>query len=155
MRRFNVFTPDFTYAEGRPDGYRAGSARIGPAIGAARMASTVYELPAGESTWPYHYEYGAEEWVIVLAGRPTLRHPDGEDELEPGDVVCCPEGPDGAHKMTNRGEETARLMIISTFDRPAVAVFPDSDKLGVWPDGERDIHMSPRASNVDYWTGEA
>jgi hypothetical protein len=26
----------------------------------------------------------------VLAGRPTLRHPDGEDELEPGDVVCFP-----------------------------------------------------------------
>ncbi len=54
MRRFNVFTPEFTYAKGRPDGYRAGSARIGPAIGASRMASTVYELPPGESTWPYH-----------------------------------------------------------------------------------------------------
>ena len=83
----------------------------------------------------WHYEYGAEEWALVLAGRPTLRHPRGEDELEPGDVVCFPDGPDGAHKLTNRAEETARVMILSTFSRPAVAIYPDSDKLGVWPDG--------------------
>jgi uncharacterized cupin superfamily protein len=155
MRRFNIFAPDFKYAEGRPAGYRAGSARIGPAIGAARMASTVYELPPGESTWPYHYEYGAEEWLIVLAGRPTLRHPGGEDELEPGDLVCCPEGPAGAHKFTNHGDETAHVMIVSTFDRPAVAVFPDSDKLGVWPDGEEDILIVRRESGVDYWDRES
>ena len=154
MRRFNVFTPEFTYAKGRPDGYRAGSARIGPAIGSSRMASTVYELPPGESTWPYHYEYGAEEWIIVLDGRPTLRHPGGDDILEPGDVVCCPDGPEGAHKLTNRSDAVARLMIISSFDRPAVAVFPDSDKLGVWPDGEEEILIVGRDSAVDYWEGE-
>jgi uncharacterized cupin superfamily protein len=154
MRHFNVFTPEFTYAKGRPDGYRAGSARIGPAIGASRMASTVYELPPGESTWPYHYEYGAEEWILVLDGRPTLRHAGGEDTLEPGDVVCCPDGPDGAHRLTNRSDAVARLMIISSYDRPAVAVYPDSNKLGVWPDGEDDILIVRRDSGVDYWDGE-
>jgi uncharacterized cupin superfamily protein len=155
MRRFNVFTPEFTYADTRPPGYRAGSVRFGPLIGAARMAGTVYELPPGESTWPYHYEYGSEEWLLVLDGTPTLRHADGEDALEPGDLVCFPNGPEGAHKVTNKSDVVARLMIVSTYERPAVAVFPDSDKLGVWPDGERDMHMSPRDSNVDYWTGEA
>jgi uncharacterized cupin superfamily protein len=154
MRRFNVFAPAFEYDDGRPAGYRAGTARIGPSIGSRRMSSTVYELPEGESTWPYHYEYGAEEWLIVLDGRPTLRHPGGEDELEPGDVVCFPEGPEGAHKLTNRGSRTARLMIVSTYDRPAVAVFPDSDKLGVWPDGEDDILIVRRESAVDYWDRE-
>jgi uncharacterized cupin superfamily protein len=154
MRHFNVFTPEFTYAKGRPDGYRAGSARIGPAIGASRMASTVYELPPGESTWPYHYEYGAEEWILVLDGRPTLRHASGEDTLEPGDVVCCPDGPEGAHRLTNRSDAVARLMIISSYDRPAVAVYPDSNKLGVWPDGEDDILIVRRDSGVDYWDGE-
>ena len=29
----------------------------------------------------------------MLAGRPTLRDPDGEHELAPGDLVCFPEGP--------------------------------------------------------------
>ena len=152
MRRFNVFAPEFAYAGDRPAGYRAGSARLGPAIGAARMASTVYELPPGESTWPYHYEYGAEEWALVLAGRPTLRHPDGADELAPGDVVCFPEGPDGAHKLTNRGSETARVMILSTFARPAVAVYPDSDKVGIWPNGDEPAIL--RREPVDYWEGE-
>jgi hypothetical protein len=52
MRRFNLFAPDFTYAEGRPAGYRAGTVRFGPLIGAARIADTIYELAAGESTWP-------------------------------------------------------------------------------------------------------
>ena len=56
------------------------------------MGATVYELQEGQSVCPYHYEYGCEEWAIVLRGRPTLRHPDGEDVLEPGDVVCFPEG---------------------------------------------------------------
>jgi uncharacterized cupin superfamily protein len=153
MRRFNVFAPEFTYDDSRPDGYKAGSARLSPVIGSSRMVATVYELPAGESTWPYHYEYGAEEWAIVLAGRPTLRHPGGEDELEPGDVVCFPEGPDGAHKLTNRTGETARLMITSTFARPAVAVFPDSDKVGVWPDGDEATIV--QRDLVDYWQGEA
>ena len=153
MRRFNVFTPEFTYDDSRPEGYKAGSVRLSPEIGASRMVATAYELPAGESTWPYHYEYGAEEWALVLDGRPTLRHPGGEDELEPGDVVCFPEGPDGAHKFTNRSGETARLMIISTFSRPAVAVFPDSDKLGVWPNGDEPSIVEREL--VDYWHGEA
>ena len=155
MRRFNVFAPEFTYDDSRPEGYRVGSGRLGPVIGSRRVSATVYELPAGESSWPYHYEYGAEEWALVLAGRPTLRHPGGEDELEPGDVVCFPDGPEGAHKLTNRGEETARVMILSTYDRPAVAVYPDSDKLGVWPDGEGDALIVRRESAVDYWHGES
>jgi len=124
-------------------------------IGADRMGATVYELPAGQSTWPYHYEYGAEEWLLVLGGRPTLRHPGGEDELEPGDLVCCPNGPEGAHKLTNRADEAARVMIISTIERPAVAVYPDSDKLGVWPDGDADHLIVRRESGVDYWDRES
>ena len=85
-------------------------------------------------------------------GSTTLRHPGGEDELEPGDVVCFPDGPEGAHKLTNRADETARVMILSTFARPAVAIFPDSDKLGVWPDGDEATIV--RRELVDYWEGE-
>jgi uncharacterized cupin superfamily protein len=78
MDRFNVLNTDFTYDSDKPAGYRCGTARFGPVIGSQRISGTVYELPPGESTWPYHYEHGAEEWLIVLSGRPTLRHPDGE-----------------------------------------------------------------------------
>ena len=152
MRRFNVLAPELTYDEARPAGYKAGTARFGPIIGSERIAGTVYELPRGESTWPYHYEYGAEEWLLVLDGHPTLRHPGGEDELEPGDLVCFADGPEGAHKLTNHAEAPARLIILSTFARPAVAVFPDSDKLGVWPNGDEPTLV--RRELVDYWDGE-
>jgi uncharacterized cupin superfamily protein len=155
MRRINLHGAAFAYHDSRPAGYRVGHAQLGPEIGSRRMSATVYELPPGESTWPYHYEYGAEEWLIVLDGRPTLRHPEGEDELEPGDVVCFPEGPEGAHKVTNRADDTARVMILSTAGRPAVAVYPDSGKLGVWPNGEGESMIVRRESAVDYWDRES
>ena len=71
------------------------------------------------------------------AGGPAaLRIPEGEEELEPGDVVCFAEGPEGAHKAINRRAETARIVIFSTKNEPAVSVYPDSDKVGVWPPGK-------------------
>jgi uncharacterized cupin superfamily protein len=38
----------------------------------------LYELQPGERSFPYHYEYGCEEWLLVVSGRPTLRTPDGK-----------------------------------------------------------------------------
>jgi uncharacterized cupin superfamily protein len=153
MRRFNLHRADYTY-EDKPDGYRCGTQRFGPLVGASKISGTVYEVPAGESTVPYHYEYGAEEWLLVLDGTPTLRHPDGEDELEPGDLVCFREGPAGAHKVTNHTGETARVMIISTYSRPAIAIYPDSDKVGVWStEGPEGLYR--RETTVEYYDGEA
>jgi uncharacterized cupin superfamily protein len=154
VRRYNVNDAEFQYDEGDPEGYNAGYARIGPLINAAMLGATVYELRAGQSICPYHYEYGNEEWLFVLDGTPTLRHPEGEDALRSGDVVCFPVGPDGAHKLTNVGDGTAHLVIFSTKHDPSVAVYPDSDKLGVWTGDERDRLLARRESNVDYWDGE-
>jgi uncharacterized cupin superfamily protein len=90
----------------------------------------------------------------VLAGRPTLRHPVGGDVLEPGDTVCFPVGPTGAHKLTNDGEEAVRVLLLSTKHDPSVAVYPDSDKLGIFPGDERDDMLVRRESGVDYWDRE-
>ena len=56
---------------------------------------SLYELPPGEKSFPYHYEIGFEEWLLVLTGRPTLRTPDGERELRAWDVAFFPEAPTG------------------------------------------------------------
>ena len=153
MQRFNVFTADAEYADG-PDGYRVGTARLGHRIGATKLAGTVWELPPGQSNCPYHYEYSNEEWLVVLDGRPTVRRPEGEEELAPGDVVCFPAGPAGAHQVTNRSVARARVLIVSTVSDPLVVVFPDSDKIAVWAgDGEEDL-IARRRSSVDYWEGE-
>src|SRR4051794_41847011 len=111
MERFNVFGADYTYAGDRPAGYRCGSVRLGPLVGASRIAGTIYELPSGESTWPYHYEYGSGEGLLGLDGRPPLPHPQGGGELEPGGLLCFPGGPRGAPKPTNpRGPPPPRMI---------------------------------------------
>jgi uncharacterized cupin superfamily protein len=154
VRKVNLFTAAAEDVSERPDGYRLAMARLGPQIGATKVGATVYDLPPGQSTFPYHYEYGCEEWLLVVSGRPTLRHPGGEDELEPGDLVAFPEGPEGAHKVTNATDETARIMILSTKAWPALAVYPDSDKIGVFTEDGSDDVMVRRESDVDYWDRE-
>lgn len=154
MRRFNLFAGEPEYDDANPDGYTAGMARFGPQIGATKMGGSLYELPAGQSICPYHYEYGEEEWLIVLEGRPTVRHPGGEEELEPGDTVCFPEGPEGAHKVTNRTDARVRVLMFSTISRPAIAVYPDSDKFGVFTGNPEDSLLVRRESSVDYYDRE-
>jgi len=154
MQKINLDELEMAYGADDPDGYRVGYNRFGPQIGASTMGATVYELNEGQSICPYHYEYGCEEWAIVLRGRPTLRHSNGEDLLEPGDVVCFPEGPDGAHKLTNHAAETVRVMLLSDKPGLAAAVYPDSGKIGIFPPGEEDKIMVRRESAVDYFDGE-
>ena len=94
-----------------PDGYHTSYVRVGPLLGAEQLGLSVYELPPGQSICPYHYENAEEEWLIVLVGRPTLRSPDGEQELQPWDCAFFPTGEEGAHKVTNSTEETVRVCI--------------------------------------------
>jgi uncharacterized cupin superfamily protein len=133
-----------------PPGFRALANRFGPLIGAERLGATIYELPEGQSNCPYHYEYGREEWLFVLEGNPILRDPEGEHRLDPGDVVLFPEGPEGAHRLTNPDPETVRIMILSNTEDPSVGFYPDSGKIGIWPPGA----IFRLADEVDYWAAE-
>jgi uncharacterized cupin superfamily protein len=153
MKRLNLFATEFEHDDDDPEGYSSGYVKLGPAIGAKTMAGTIYDLPPGNSNCPFHYE-SDEEWLLVLEGTLTVRHADGEEELSRGDLVCFPAGPDGVHKLTNRGTENVRMLIVSTANVPAVAVYPDSDKIGIFTEGRRDNVMVRRSSDVDYWDGE-
>ncbi len=100
--------------------------RLGPLLGAYRLDATVVELSPGEGSEPYHYVYGREEWLLVMAGAPTLRHPQGEHRLEAGDLVCFPEGPAGAHRLLNRGESVVRALFLRTTGLPANVRYPET-----------------------------
>jgi uncharacterized cupin superfamily protein len=154
MRPANVLTDDFEYDETDPEGYRCGVAQVGKAAGGEDLAIKSFELPPGESVCPYHYEY-AEEWLLVLEGDIVVRTPEGEQERHRGDLVRFAPGPGGAHKATNGGQSTARIVMFSSAREPAVAVYPDSDKIGVWPGNDADRVMLRRADgSVDYYDGE-
>jgi uncharacterized cupin superfamily protein len=154
MTRANLHLADFEYDDEDPPGFKCGAAKLGQAAGGEALAVKLYEVPGGESICPYHYEY-EEEWLILLEGAATLRTPVGEEPLERGDVVRFAPGPEGAHKLTGRGGTPARVLMFSSAREPAVAVYPDSDKIGVWPGDPRDHVMLRRADGaVDYYAGE-
>jgi uncharacterized cupin superfamily protein len=137
-----------------PEGYGGGYRRISPLVGAHDVNLNIAVLEPGQAVCPYHYEY-EEEWLIVLEGEVVVRTPDGEETARRGDAVCFPAGPSGAHKVTNRGEEPARVVLFSNARRPAVAVYPDSDKIGVFPPDEHDRLMVRREDGGrGYWEGE-
>ena len=155
MKRVNIHQPEIGHDEGDPDGYQTGYDRLGSKIGATQLGATIYEMPPGQSICPYHYEYPEEEWLLVLEGTATVRHPGGEDELGPGDLVCFPTGPEGAHKVTNRTSEgNLRVMMFSTKAPTGIAVYPDSNKIGAFPPNSDDRIMVRRESGVDYFDGE-
>jgi uncharacterized cupin superfamily protein len=155
MRRLNIAAPEFRYDDEDPDGFRAGLSRLGKAFGAKRTGMSVYDLPPGQAICPYHYEYGEEEWLLVLEGRPTLRHPGGDDELAPWDVAFFPCGPEGAHAVRNETEDTVRVLMFSNVVHPGATVYPDSDKIGVWTGNRDDDVIVRRSSGVAYYDGEA
>ncbi len=154
MRAITIAGVDFEYDPSDPPGFRSGRSRLGPLLDATRLGASVYELPPGQAVCPYHYEYGEEEWLVVLEGHPTVRHPGGSDRLAPLDTTCFPVGPDGAHAIRNDTDETVRILMFSNVAFPTATAYPDSGKVGIWI-GERDEDlMARRADGVDYWDGE-
>ncbi len=142
MARINVFSSP---VHGKVD--------VGRALGSDATAMDIYDLPPGRSSSLYHYEY-EEEWLLVLDGTIVVRSPAGEETFERGDLVCFPAGPAGAHKIMNRGQSSARMMLFSSARVPAVSVYPDSDKIGVRPGTEADELIFKRGTAVPYSEGE-
>jgi uncharacterized cupin superfamily protein len=159
MSRVNEADLDWTETE--QGGTRFRRKQLGEAADAERLGASLYELPPGASSWPYHYHTGNEEAVYVLSGTGVVRTPDGESAVRPGDFVVCPASPEGAHRLRNDGDEPLRFLVVSTMNDPDVTVYPDSDKVGVFagsPPGGRDERVVSgyfrRRDAVDYWDGE-
>ncbi|HEY1480234.1 MAG TPA: cupin domain-containing protein [Gaiellales bacterium] len=154
MDPINIAAPDFSYDESDPENYRCGMHRIGKQLGLTSLGASVYEIAPGQSLCPYHYEYGEQEALLVLQGRPTLRRPQGTQVLEPWDTVGFPSGPEGAHKITNETDENVRVFMFSTVTYPAATVYPDSGKVGVWVGNPDDDLLARKSDKRDYYDGE-
>lgn len=154
----NIYSPHFDQDRAAPAGFRANRALLARQAGAQRLGLSLWELPAGEAAYPYHFHLSDEELLIVLEGRPSVRTADGWRELEPGEVASFLSGPDGAHQVVNWGQETVRFLTFSTSGQPDTVIYPDSQKLAA---GERRpggfsirIHW-PESALADYWDGES
>jgi len=101
-------------------------ARVGAQAGARELAANVYELDPGAVGAPLHVHHANEELLLVLAGTPSLRGPDGTQLLTAGAVVAFPRGEAGAHSLVNRSDAPVRYIVVSTTNRPDVVEYPEA-----------------------------
>ena len=137
-------------------GYRCRRARLGRQAGSERTGLSLWELPAGETAYPYHWHLAEEELIVVLTGSPSLRTPDGWRELDEGEVVAFPVGEQGAHEIANRTEQAIRFLSFSN-QQPDIVVYADSGKVGAFerrPEGGGLYKVFRDKDAVDYWTDE-
>jgi uncharacterized cupin superfamily protein len=153
----NVFADDWEQLFPPVEGWRSNLKRLVPS--GNRLGTSLYELLPGQTQAPYHFHHGTEELILVIRGRPTLRTPDGERELDEGDVVHFPLGPAGAHQVVNRTGESVRYVLASSMTTPEIVEYPDSGKLAAMARTDSQ-HGAPLwtvhrlDTEVDYFEGE-
>jgi uncharacterized cupin superfamily protein len=152
----NINDPVFDEPREQP-GFRCVRTRLGRQAGSERLGLSLWELPPGEAAYPYHYHLAEEELVLVLAGQPSLRTPEGWRELGEGEVVCFLRGERGAHQLVNRTDHVVRFLAFSTNGEPDVTLYPDSRKLAASerrPRGGGLRAIFRLEDTVDYYDGE-
>ncbi len=104
--------------------WSGGGARFKGLPRGSTLGASVYEL--GPGNWvPFHFHHGSEELLVVLRGRPTLRTRAGTRQLDEGEAVHFPPGPQGVHGVSNETSEPVRYLMASTLVSPEVAEYPD------------------------------
>ncbi len=112
-----------------------------------------YELPPHHSNYPYHYHLDEEEIFYIISGRGVVKTPDGEKPVQAGDLIFCPCGEAGAHRLTNTSDsETMVYLDFDTVTSTNVCVYPDSRKVAVWSPTLRKVYRIE--DNVDYYDRE-
>ncbi len=114
---------------------------------------SVYIIPPGKSAYPYHFHYKNEETFYILSGEGLLKTPAGDKIVSSGDFIFFPASPDGAHKLTNISDvENLTYIDFDVTHDVDVAVYPDSNKIGVWG---KDINKTFYIDDSkEYYDGE-
>lgn len=95
------------------------------------LAATLHEIPPQGRGGPLHFHHGNEEMLVVLRGRPTLRTPAGERQLDEGEVVVFRRGPDDAHACRNDTDQPVRYLFVSNNASPDAVEYPELGLLSV------------------------
>jgi uncharacterized cupin superfamily protein len=156
--RPNVFEPRFDAEQDRT-GFRWRRARLGRQAGAERLGASLFELPPGQASFPFHYHLANEELLVVVEGSPTLRTAEGERSVAAGEVVSFPVGERGAHQIINRSDRPVRFLVVSEMVAPEVLLYPDTGKIGARdsPPGADPGEVTGfflADDSVDYFEGE-
>jgi uncharacterized cupin superfamily protein len=152
----SILTPDFDEPRRDKEGFHAMRARLGRQAGSVKTGLSLFEVPPGQAAYPYHWHAAEEEIVVVLAGAPSVRTPEGWREMKEGDVICFRVGEEGAHQIANRTDSPIRFLAFSN-QQPDIVFRPDSETMTVAerrPDGSGFRDHFRLADAVAYHEGE-
>lgn len=156
-----INTADLEWSDIEEDEMKIRRKQLGAATRGQQLGCSLYELPSGEESWPYHYHTSNEEAIYVLSGGGTLRLAGDTYRLTEGDYVALPADETGGHKVINDSEGPIRYLVFSTMNEPDLTVYPDSNKFGIYvgsppgSTGNRSLHGYYSIDDaVDYWDGE-
>jgi uncharacterized cupin superfamily protein len=131
---------------------------LGAAADNRQLGGTLFELPPGAVSCPFHYHSANEEAVFVISGRGTVRLVDARIPVRAGDWIAHPTGAAHAHQMINDSDEPLVYLCISTKHTVEVCGYPDSNKVAMLVrDPGKDaptVRQIVRGDSLDYWDGE-
>ena len=113
-----------------------------------------YTIPPGKSNYPFHYHTTNEEVFYIISGNGVLETFDERNPIAAGDIIVCPVGKNGAHKITNISEtENLVYLDVDTNNTPDIAYYPHSRKLGIRAAGGARDNFN-LDSSVEYYENE-
>lgn len=148
----NVFDDVWEEIYPPAEGWKSNQRRLVPR--GHTLGMSLVELLPGQTQTPYHFHHGNEELLLVVSGTPTLRTPEGERELRPGDFAHFPKGPEGAHQLVNRSDEPARYVLADAKVSPEIVEYPDSGKIASMSRETQLWSVHRLGEAVDYFDGE-
>ncbi len=119
-----------------------------------QLYAAFYEVAPNKSTFPFHYHEKNTELFYIIKGCGLLISNNDQAVINEGDVIVCPPGIDGAHKITNTSHnEVLRYLDVSTINSPETVYYPDSNKVGIIKHNESSIFYLD-GKQTDYYEGE-
>lgn len=140
----NIYADDWDRGSDR-EGFRWKRMRLVQRLGGELLGGSVYLLPPGQKSFPYHNHHANEELLVVLEGEVVLRTPAGEVTMGRGDAEVFRRGRAGAHQVINRSDADARYIMFSTMIGPEIAEYPDSGNVGLFG------HASDPGEKPELW----
>jgi uncharacterized cupin superfamily protein len=135
----------------RSGNYGGEDAEIGFLLGAEKLGYRATRLHPGDAFCPMHWHTAEEELFIVWDGTPTLETPHGSTLLRRGDLIAFPTREFGAHKLVNRSDAPATIVLIANTNHYDVCFYPDSKKLLV----DATDTLVRAEPILDYYDGES
>ena len=92
---------------------------FGPGLGEGALGRHALRARTRRADRPYHWHVGEEEWLVVVAGTPTLRTPEGEQRARAvGRRRSSRAAPAARTRSGTTTDASARVAMLSTVQRP-------------------------------------